>query len=51
MDNKKIANYLFLGFILIGVAAGMFMRKPAIGAVLGVGIGFLVKALYLKKNG
>ena len=47
MDNKKIANYFFVGCIMIGVAAGMFFRKPAVGAVLGVGLGFIFKAIYM----
>lgn len=50
MDRKTVANYLFVGFILLGTAAGMFLRKPAIGAVLGVGLGFIVKALYSRNQ-
>jgi len=47
MDVKKVSNYLFVGCTLIGVAGGMFLKMPAVGALLGVGIGFMVKAIYL----
>lgn len=50
MDDKKIGTYLFVGCILIGTAIGLFLKKPAFGAVLGVGIGFLVKAVYMKNK-
>jgi hypothetical protein len=50
MDKQKVSNYLFIGFILVGTALGLYIRKPAVGAVLGVGIGFLVKAIYLQRK-
>lgn len=50
MDNKKIGTYLFIGCIFLGTAIGLFLRKPVFGAVLGVGIGFLVKAVYMKNK-
>lgn len=52
MDEKKIASSLFVGCILVGTAIGLYIRKPAFGAVLGVGVGFIVRAIYMqnKKN-
>ena len=51
MDKQKVSNYLFIGLTLIGTAIGLYIKKPAVGAVLGVGLGFLVKAIYLQKRG
>jgi hypothetical protein len=51
--NKKdnVAGLIFVGCILIGVAIGLWMGRVAIGALLGVGFGFLAKAaLQMKEN-
>ena len=50
MEKQKLANYIFIGFTCVGMAIGMFLRKPAIGAVLGVGLGFVAKAIYLNNK-
>ncbi|MBL7943692.1 MAG: hypothetical protein JNM00_13045 [Flavobacteriales bacterium] len=51
--NKKdnVGGLIFVGCILIGVAMGLWMGRVAIGALLGVGFGFLAKAaLQMKAN-
>jgi len=50
MEPKKVSNYLFLGCIILGTAAGLFYGRPDVGALAGVGVGFLVKAVYLHGN-
>ncbi len=47
MDEKQISNLLFVGCTILGVGVGMFLHMIAIGAVIGVGLGFIIKAIYL----
>ena len=44
--SKKIdPSLLFIAFIIIGSGIGMALDNVAIGATIGVGVGFLAKAL------
>ena len=50
MEKNKTANYIFIGLICIGVASGMYIGKPAVGAIVGVGLGFIVKAVVMNSK-
>ena len=38
-------NLIFVGCIILGSGIGMAMGNVAVGSIIGVGIGFLAKAL------
>lgn len=47
-DNQKSKvdkNLIFVACIILGTGIGMAFNDVAIGAIIGVGIGFLFKAL------
>ena len=51
-ENKKSASgYLFVGCMFLGMAAGWFTGKFIIGLFAGMGIGFLLSAAIMFKNG
>lgn len=35
----------FVGSIIVGTGLGLLFKRPDIGAILGVGVGFLVMAI------
>jgi hypothetical protein len=49
-EKKDTSGYVFVGCILIGVAMGMYFGKVAIGSILGVGVGFIMKYLIAPKS-
>lgn len=42
----EVGGIAFVGSILIGVGAGMYYDKIAIGSLLGTGIGFVLMAIF-----
>jgi len=45
-EIKKVAGLLFVGFMFLGIAVGKFYNNPGIGLFAGMGLGFLVAAIY-----
>ena len=39
----------FVGFLLLGIAVGMLFNQVAVGAIAGLGLGFIAMALLAKK--
>ena len=39
------ANWVFIGFMFLGIAIGMYFNQTAIGTLAGMGIGFIARAL------
>lgn len=37
---------LFIGFMFIGIAAGMYFGNVSIGTLAGLGIGFIASAIF-----
>lgn len=53
-DNKsKIGSVIFVGFMFIGFAIGMYYNKTVVGILSGMGVGFiamgLIWAFYCRK--
>ena len=51
MENKnsetnKIGGMIFVGFMFVGIAAGMYFGRVAIGTLAGLGVGFIASAMY-----
>jgi hypothetical protein len=44
-QNKDISGQFFVGAILIGIGIGALAGNIWVGAVLGVGVGFILKGL------
>jgi len=43
---KNPANLLFIGFMFIGIAAGLYFNVVAAGTLVGMGAGFVAKAIF-----
>ena len=51
MENKnsetnKISGMIFIGFMFVGIAAGMYFNHTGIGTLAGLGVGFIASAMY-----
>lgn len=42
---KKMGDYLLVGFMLIGTGIGFYFGRIPIGVLIGLGIGFVLKAV------
>lgn len=45
-NNNRVAGYLFVGFMFIGIGIGMAIDKAGIGTMVGMGFGFIAAAIY-----
>ncbi len=45
-NNGKIAGYLFVGCMFIGMGVDAAMEYSGFGMFIGMGIGFIVSAVY-----
>jgi hypothetical protein len=45
-EVNKVAGMIFVGFMFVGIAAGMFFGKVPIGTLAGMGAGFIASAIY-----
>ncbi len=54
MKKKKdnAGDYLFVGPLFIGLGLGLYFEQTAVGVLIGLGVGFLLRAIYylLKKK-
>lgn len=40
---QQRSSQIFIGVFFIGIALGLLIKKPAVGTLLGLGVGFLAK--------
>lgn len=45
-ETSKITDYLFVGCMFLGIALGQLLDEPGVGLMGGMGIGFIISALY-----
>ena len=54
MNNEQIrsaGNLVFIGFMFIGIAVGLFFKVVAVGTLVGMGTGFIARAILQSKEG
>ena len=49
-DNYERSGIAFVGFLFLGIAAGMLFNQTAVGVMAGLGLGFIAMALLKKGN-
>ncbi len=47
---KSPANLIFIGFMFIGIAVGLLLNVVAAGTLIGMGTGFIARALLLANS-
>jgi uncharacterized membrane protein len=45
-EIRKNGGLLFVGFMFVGMAAGMFFDNAGAGTMAGMGLGFIAWAIY-----
>ena len=50
--DKDPGGLLFVGALFVGLGIGMYFGRPDVGVLVGLGVGFLLMAIYhlLKKK-
>jgi hypothetical protein len=53
MDTEQIktpGNLMFVGLMFIGIAVGLLFNEVSAGTLIGMGTGFIVRAIYGTKR-
>ncbi len=45
-NSSQIAGYIFVGFMFAGMGVDMIIGNGAAGMFIGMGLGFIVSAMY-----
>ena len=48
-DDYERSGVAFVGFLFLGIAAGMLYNQVAVGTMAGLGLGFIAMALLKNK--
>jgi len=45
-EVNKLGGMIFIGFMFVGIAAGLYFKNVAVGTLAGLGVGFIASAMY-----
>jgi len=45
-ETHDASGYLFVGCMFLGMALGAYLDEPGVGIMGGMGIGFIISAIY-----
>jgi uncharacterized membrane protein AbrB (regulator of aidB expression) len=45
-ETNNASGYIFVGCMFLGIALGQFLDEPGVGLMGGMGIGFILSAVY-----
>jgi hypothetical protein len=48
--GEDVGGIAFIGCVVVGIGLGLYFRQPAVGTLLGVGVGFILMALIKLRN-
>ena len=49
-DKDPVGSTLFVAFLLLGIGIGLYFGRPDVGVLVGLGVGFIAKAICLSKK-
>ena len=49
-DEYERSGIAFVGFLLLGIAVGMYYNQTAVGVLGGLGLGFIAMAILKEKK-
>lgn len=49
-ENTINGNVIFVGCMFIGIGLGMYFKATGIGTLIGMGVGFIFKAIIASKK-
>jgi len=47
---KNPGNLMFIGFMFIGIAVGLLLNEVAAGSLIGMGVGFIARAIIMSNK-
>jgi len=47
--KDKKSDLVFVGCLFLGLGTGMYFGNVAVGVLIGLGVGFITKAILMKK--
>ena len=45
-----MGNSIFLGCMFLGIGIGLYFGEAGIGVLIGLGVGFIIRGFYSKKE-
>ncbi len=49
-DKDPVGSALFVGCLMLGIGIGLYFGRPDVGVLVGLGVGFIVKAISLSRK-
>jgi len=48
--KESKSDFVFVGCLMLGIGIGLYFGRPDVGVLVGLGVGFIAKAILMPKK-